>query len=1565
MELLYAEGMLNNARDRGRGSGPDIQNPALSELLQKLRGLAYRADDVLDELEYFRIQDELDGTYHAADEHGGGCLHNNALNARHIARNIRKMLGFSNGSGGSATRDEPEDEDTRGVSCGAWPCLDPKTPDDDNDEQQEDASRGVLCRAVWPCGRASSKPPMPPADRGDQEVASGCMSRLATAATAKIPGFSKCSRGSADHSQSHEEKEDASRGVLCGAVWPCARASSTPPPNQDQEAHDGCMDSLISGVRGTINTVGKHLPSYSVSQAQNADHSNVASTTGGRSLSSIETPKLKFDRVEMSRKMQEIVEQLKPLCAKVSSILNLEFLAANCRASQRMATIRPITTSEPIEPQRNAREEETSNIIRDITKGEYCDKDLTVLPIVGPGGIGKTTLTQYIYSDEDLKNHFEVKLWVCVSVSFSMHRLIQEIADKLPNDKKDSADKKIEEQLKSKRFLLVLDDMWDCSNEDEWKRFLVPFRKGQTKGSVILVTTRFPAVAQIVKTTDQWIDLNGLDNKEFEKFFFACVFGDKQKTKCHSELVDIGYKIVKKLKGSPLAAKTVGRLLRNHLDKDHWTRVLESKEWESQNGDHDIMPALKLSFDYLPFHLQQCFIYCALFPEDYKFGKQELIHLWIGLDVLHSRGENKSIEVIGLNYLTELVNHGLFKREEDAYGNTYYIIHDLLHELARKVSADECLSICSSNNLRSLQIPQSIRHLSINIDESSVKDRKTFEICKEDFSVLGKKLKFENLHSLMLFGEHQGSFVKTFRGLFSKAKAIRVIFISGENHSVEDLLHNFSNLVHLRYLRIAGSLRYLLEGSQTPKDISRFYHLRVVDIKECRSSYDLPRHMGNLLKLRHFLVPDDGMHASIFEVGRLKSLQELRRFKVRKESKGFELTQMGHLLELCGSLSIDSLENVEGREEVDEAKLMQKKHLQELILIWNDTQSNKDGRAREEQVLEGLKPHSNLVKLSIRGHGGRTCPSWLGVNLSVENLESLFLNGVAWKVFPPIGEFQLVNGAAEEISSNIPGQHFKNLKRIELVNLARLQRWVVGSSGQLLSHLEELTIRDCPQLVELPFSNSTCSEQEQKTTFPRLQKLVIYSCPKLVSLPPVPWSSSLRSVHIYRVGLDFESVSYRKDQRELDIRGKGHAQDMTASFWTVLDFDKLTGLDKLSIGLCPLLPLDGLQKLSSTIKFLHLSQCNMFSGKELGQMLSCMPQLSGLDIYGCKKITGLGVVEQLEEGKEEIATDGLLLLPPQLQRLEIWSCPELSLRPDSPHGGEKGGGLQGLAFLVSLRVWECPKFLASYLPWPSSSCFPFPTSLQSLDLDGMETLAPLSNLASLTELSIAQCGDLGGVDLGHLLANGCLRELSVDETPNFFSIECSEEPLELEMLQLQSLETDDVASVLAAPICRLLSSSLTSLSIRMRDMERFTKEQDEALQLLTSLQRLELSDCDKLQCLPAGLQKLANLETLVIPGTPAIIHSLHRGSLPDSLQVLEISGGELSISECSAIRSLPKESLPNSLQKLWIYNCPAIRALPKGGLPSSLQVLDVRYGNSEDLRRQCRKLIGTVPVVRA
>jgi hypothetical protein len=201
---------------------------------------------------------------------------------------------------------------------------------------------------------------------------------------------------------------------------------------------------------------------------------------------------------------------------------------------------------------------------------------------------------------------------------------------------------------------------------------------------------------------------------------------------------------------------------------------------------------------------------------------------------------------------------------------------------------------------------------------------------------------------------------------------------------VEDLLQNFYNLVHLRYLHIQSSndsFGFSNQGRFCNK-LSRFYHMMVLDAKNFRI---IPRDMSNLIKLRHL----HAQNAYIPEVGKLKSLQELKKFRVKKEGQGFEVKQIGKLVELCGSLCIANLENIQAVEEADEAKLMHKSRLHELILCWKSWRSNNIYSALEEHVLERLEPSSNLKRLSIEGNRGHTCPSWLGTNLSVKYLENI------------------------------------------------------------------------------------------------------------------------------------------------------------------------------------------------------------------------------------------------------------------------------------------------------------------------------------------------------------------------------------------------------------------------------------------------------------------------------------------------------------------------------------------------------------------------------------------------
>ena len=172
-------------------------------------------------------------------------------------------------------------------------------------------------------------------------------------------------------------------------------------------------------------------------------------------------------------------------------------------------------------------------------------------------------------------------------------------------------------------------------------------------GSMIIVTTRFPYIAQMVKTTTL-VNLEGLEPADFWNFFQACVFGEVSAVHDKEELIEVARQIADKLKCSPLAAKTVGRLLKKRFSREHWVQILENKEWLNQTHDDYIMPALKISYDYLPFHLKKCFSYCALYPEDYMFQSLEIGRFWISIGITDSGGQTDKIEDIGSKYLDEL-----------------------------------------------------------------------------------------------------------------------------------------------------------------------------------------------------------------------------------------------------------------------------------------------------------------------------------------------------------------------------------------------------------------------------------------------------------------------------------------------------------------------------------------------------------------------------------------------------------------------------------------------------------------------------------------------------------------------------------------------------------------------------------------------------------------------------------------------------------------------------------------------------------------------------------------------
>uniref|UniRef100_A0A8R7VE64 NB-ARC domain-containing protein n=2 Tax=Triticum urartu TaxID=4572 RepID=A0A8R7VE64_TRIUA len=861
-------------------------------------------------------------------------------------------------------------------------------------------------------------------------------------------------------------------------------------------------DDILSRARHGCNalryTVGNCLACFSCSRIKDGDDGvaadvvpdNPPNATVNLGSGDNDGPvdKLPFDRVAMSKKIKSVIEEIHSLCDSVSKLLPM---IPHHSTTTRVTPSHRVTGSTITQPTLHGRRDLFDKTIDDIlTTATDHPETLPVLPIVGPGVIGKTTFTQHLYNDKRIEEHFAVRAWVCVSTEFDVVKLSQQILSSIQRsntsnqiDNLDELQISITQELKSKSFLIVFDDIWKC-NSVGWKTLLAPFRMGEAKGSKVLVTTRFPSIAEMVKTTNQ-IALQGLEFDEFFTFF-SLIFGGNKPEYCQEDLDDLATNIAKKLKGSPLAAITVGRLLSQDFSRGHWMGVLENNGWQKQKNDDDIMPSLRISYDYLPFYLKKCFSYFSLFPEDFEFNNLDMTYFWIALGIIEKDE----------NYIEELVENGFLVKVVDDDEQPYYVMHDLLHELSLSVSSQECLNICRSN-FRVDDIPQTVRHISFTMEDGFDGG------VREEMIKLRSKIDIRNLRALLIFRYYEETIDGFLKDIFKEIEGLRVLYIVAK--SQKSLPLNFSKLIHLRYLKI--DMRPDEYDEMTfPSTISTFYHLKFLDFT-CFPIYNLPNDISRLINLCHLFV-DKKLHSSVPGIGKMKCLQELKEFCVKKESAGFELRELGKLTELRGELSIHNLEKVATREEATEAKLLCKRDLKALRLVWGTDHQH----STESDVLDALEPHHNLGALVIENHGGTSGPSWLCGDISIKMLGSLHLEGVSWGTLPPFGQLLHLTSLTlirisvlREIRPGFGGvsdKSFMRLKQIVLDRLPEFIKWVGGANSHCFSRLEYISCKHCPNLCAVPFLECSVS-------YTNLWYFSIDDCPKL-SLPPMPHISTLR-----------------------------------------------------------------------------------------------------------------------------------------------------------------------------------------------------------------------------------------------------------------------------------------------------------------------------------------------------------------------------------------------------------------------------------------------------------------------
>ena len=276
--------------------------------------------------------------------------------------------------------------------------------------------------------------------------------------------------------------------------------------------------------------------------------------------------------------------------------------------------------------------------------------------------MGKTTLAQQVYNDDEVKDYFDLKAWVCVSEDFDILRVTKVILQSVTTETCDVNDLnllqiKLKEKLYGKKFLLILDDVWN-DNYNDWTKLRCPFDFG-APGSKILITTQNDRVSSIMGTTQAY-KLKELSNDACLTVFTQNALGTTSFS-AHPELEETGRKVLERCKGLPLAAKALGGLLRTIPDRDEWKYVLNSKIWDMSAENNDVLPTLRLSYLYLPSNLKRCFAYCSLFPKDYEFEEKELVLLWMAEGLLQEIGQ-KPMEDLGAEYFRDLHRRSFFQQ---------------------------------------------------------------------------------------------------------------------------------------------------------------------------------------------------------------------------------------------------------------------------------------------------------------------------------------------------------------------------------------------------------------------------------------------------------------------------------------------------------------------------------------------------------------------------------------------------------------------------------------------------------------------------------------------------------------------------------------------------------------------------------------------------------------------------------------------------------------------------------------------------------------------------------------
>ncbi|KAH6778809.1 hypothetical protein C2S52_010046 [Perilla frutescens var. hirtella] len=731
------------------------------------------------------------------------------------------------------------------------------------------------------------------------------------------------------------------------------------------------------------------------------------------------TPDLQEVSQELDSAMEKVVEE-KNMSSGSSSSSGVEFLPAD-----------PISKNVVVGVDKDLLQ------LKDRVTGMQSQQ-LEIIPIVGMGGIGKTTLARKLYNDPLIVSHFDVCAWTTISQDYNVRAILLGLLRR-PNEKLSNELIKCEEneliemlhkRLFSRRYIIVLDDIWstECWDDIKW---CFP---DNNNGSRIVLTTRELDVVRCVGTAGWQHEVQLLEESEGWNLLQQIVFGEED---CPYALEEISRKIARDCGGLPLAINVIGGVLsKAERLRDVWEHIAKDvRATIAETDDHGFSNVLSLSYNHLPNNLKPCFLYMGAFPEDYEMKASRLIWLLVAEGFLKSN-EDKSLEEEAEDSLSALVERNLLlvTRKKSNGKAKSYGMHDLLREVCIWKAGEEKFLVHVKNG--SEVGLDKLRRVSVDTS-CGIKEVDVYASVARSFICAAPNPKLCEEPSL----------------LFSKLRLVRVLDVY--EMKFLEFPREIYQLVNLRYLAVS------CKSGGIPKGISTLCYLQTL-IAQVDFGTFVPSEIWEMSELRHLKL--------VRNIICIKEGNYMIKF-VRKK-----LQRLSNYVWVTGPLLIrsgffESIPNIKKLglyfpELPSTTEIVDLTHLHKLqTLRCFSLLINEDAGCRF--LLQKLRFPSSLGKLELYNCVifGRFMTSLCALpNLEVLKIWScVFDEGEEWE-------------AAE-------GDEFVSLQFLQFEEL-KLVRWRADETN--FPRLRHLAISDCPSLEEIP---SGIGE------IPTLQLIVLYgSC---------------------------------------------------------------------------------------------------------------------------------------------------------------------------------------------------------------------------------------------------------------------------------------------------------------------------------------------------------------------------------------------------------------------------------------------------------------------------------------